>query len=202
MRLLSAYIAHDADNGRDRPLREFVAEFRGLSGSAKQKLVLGSARLERATLSGLVKDNAIDRDRARLLLHHMKLQSKAIKPAILGVIGRAHFEKRFIECGCEMASFDYRKVEGYDDENVPFIVETAFGWFDVENARRSIITGINWSPSVAGHPFRVIGGYGQSLDGILDRQYVRRNEPVIVLLHVSCPRVEYLDRGKSSVKVR
>jgi hypothetical protein len=48
-RLMGAYIARDQDHGRDpRTVREFVSEFRGLSGSAKQKLVLeesGAARL-------------------------------------------------------------------------------------------------------------------------------------------------------------
>ena len=48
----------------------------------------------------------------------------------------------------------------------------------------------------------MLGGYGQSLDTILERQRVSRDEPVIFVLHVSCPRVDYLDRGKSSVAVR
>jgi hypothetical protein len=40
-RLMGAYIARDQDHGRDpRTVREFVSEFRGLSGTAKQKLVL------------------------------------------------------------------------------------------------------------------------------------------------------------------
>ena len=41
-RLIAAYVAHDADRGRMRTVREFVAEFRGLSGTAKQKAVLGA----------------------------------------------------------------------------------------------------------------------------------------------------------------
>ncbi len=28
-----------------------------------------------------------------------------------------------------------------------------------------------------------------------------RDEPVILVLHMACPRVEYLDRGKSSVVI-
>src|SRR5262249_38251727 len=39
-RLISAYLAHDADNGRQRTAREFVAEFDGLAGSVKQSRVL------------------------------------------------------------------------------------------------------------------------------------------------------------------
>ena len=41
-----------------------------------------------------------------------------------------------------------------------------------------------------------------SLDTILSRQRVDADEPVIFVLHAAYPRVEYLDRGKSSVVVR
>jgi hypothetical protein len=36
-RLIAAYIAHDPGRGRERTVRELVSEFRGLSGSLKQK---------------------------------------------------------------------------------------------------------------------------------------------------------------------
>ena len=54
-RLLAGYIAHDEDLERDRTVRELVAEFRGLSGTAKQKAVLDATGLSRAPLSQLVK---------------------------------------------------------------------------------------------------------------------------------------------------
>jgi hypothetical protein len=40
---------------------------------------------------------------------------------------------------------------------------------------------------------------GQSLDTILSQQRADRDEPVILVLHMACPRVEYTDRGKSAV---
>ena len=39
-RLLSAYISYDQDRGTDRLVRDLIREFRGLSGTAKQKKVL------------------------------------------------------------------------------------------------------------------------------------------------------------------
>jgi hypothetical protein len=43
---------------------------------------------------------------------------------------------------------------------------------------------------------------GKSLDAILTEQRTGdRNEPIIFLLHLAHPRVEYSDRGKSSVIV-
>ena len=59
-RLIAAYVAHDADNGRIRTVREFVAEFRGLTGSAKGKAVLAAVGLSREPLSRLVVDGRID----------------------------------------------------------------------------------------------------------------------------------------------
>ena len=71
---------------------------------------------------------------------------------------------------------------------------------DAEDERR-LVTGVNWSPGII-NPFRQLGSYGESLDSILQQQRVGRDEPVIFVLHVACPRVEYLDRGKSAVVVR
>ena len=59
-RLIAAYVAHDADHGRDRTVREFVAEFRGLSGSAKQKAVLEGIGPGARAAVRLVRDNAVD----------------------------------------------------------------------------------------------------------------------------------------------
>lgn len=201
-RLIAAYVAHGADKKLDRTVREFVSEFRGLSGSAKQKLVLGELGLAREPLSSLVADNRVNSRSASALLQAMQKYSKPVKPAMLGIIGREHFETRFETVGCEMESFNYRKIEDHDDDGIPFVIETAFGWLgDNAPARRRLVTGVNWSPGIK-HPFRRLGPLGQSLDSVLELQRVGRDEPVVFVLHVSCPRVEYLDRGKSSVVVR
>jgi hypothetical protein len=48
LRLLAAYLSHDADRGQSRTVRAFVAEFAGLSSTAKQTRVLGTVGLQRA----------------------------------------------------------------------------------------------------------------------------------------------------------
>jgi hypothetical protein len=60
---------------------------------------------------------------------------------------------------------------------------------------------VNWSPGII-NPFRELGSFGQSLDTILSQQRADRDEPVILVLQMSCPRVEYTDRGKSAVVTR
>ena len=129
----------------------------------------------------------------------MKVNSRPVKPRLLGSIGRAHFAARFAAAGCEMESFDYRRAMDTTD-GVPWIVETAFGWCPSADTRR-LVCGVNWSPGII-NPFRELGRFGQSLDTILSQQRADRDEPVILVLHMACPRVEYTDRGKSAVVVR
>ena len=126
----------------------------------------------------------------------MKVASNPVKPAMLGIIGKEHFQSRFAEAGCEMESFDYRRVMEVED-GVPWIIETAIGWCPEASARR-LITGVNWSPGIV-NPFRTLGRFGMSLDTLLTRQRVEAVDPVIMALHFACPRVEYTDRGKSAV---
>jgi DNA topoisomerase VI subunit B len=201
-RLIAAYVTHDADRKRDRTVREFVSEFRGLSGSAKQQVVGIESRLPRATLADLIIDHRIDAKQCAALLQAMQNHSKPVKPAMLGIIGRDHLAARFKATGCQMESFSYRKIADHDDDGIPFLIEVAFGWLgDEAPDERRLVTGVNWSPGII-NPFRQLGAYGQSLDSILSQQRVDREEPVIFVLHAACPRVDYLDRGKSSVAVR
>lgn len=192
-RLIAAYIADDQDNGRLHTIREFISEFRGLSGSAKQKVVLDDTGLSREPLSRLINAHGLDTATIGRLLAAMQANSKPVKPQDLGIIGEEHFRRRFKAAGCEMESFSYRKV--LDSDAQPAVYEFAFGWRP--DADRRLVTGVNWSAAIK-NPFRELG-YGQSLDTILAQQRVARDEPVIAVLHVAQPRVQYTDRGKSAV---
>lgn len=198
-RLIAGYLRDDAGHNRKRTLREFVGEFRGLSGSTKSKAVLDAIGLTREPLSRLVNGNELDHELVDRLLDAMKEHSRPVKPAALGVIGIEHFKKRFANVGCEMQSFDYRKVVDTTDD-IPWVIETAFGWCPDADQRR-LITGVNWSPGII-NPFRQLGHFGESLDTILNEQRAKRHDPVTLVLHMSCPRVEYTDRGKSAIVVK
>jgi DNA topoisomerase VI subunit B len=199
-RLIAAYIAHDADNGRERTVRELVAEFRGLSSTAKQKSIAAATGMPRARLSDLWNGEQLDELAIGTLLAAMKAESRPVKPADLGVIGREHLARRLAEMGCDPESFGYRKKEGVQ-AGVPWAIEAAFGWLgDGSTAGRRLVTGVNWSPGIV-NPFRELGRFGQSLDSILEQQRAGRDEPVVLLLHMACPRVEYTDRGKSAVVI-
>jgi DNA topoisomerase VI subunit B len=197
-RLISAYIAHDLDAGRERLIREFVAEFRGLSSSRKQKAVLEATGLARQPLSALVKNGNVCPDLAHSLLTAMRLETKPVKPESLGVIGKEHLMARFIESNGDPDSFKYRRTLSADP--TPEVYEFAFGYCPSrEDIGRRIITGVNWSPGIL-NPFRQLG-YFQSLDSILADAFCGDSEPILVFLHVASPAVHYTDRGKSAVEV-
>ena len=200
-RLMGAYIARDQDSGRDpRMVREFVSEFRGLSGSAKQKLVLDEVGASRMSLPKFFGDaERVNNDRIAKLLDAMQRQSRPVNPKDLGVIGRDHFAARFKAAGAELEAFRYKRNFG-DTDGVPDVIETAFGWCPQGANERRIITGLNWSPAI-GNPFRSLGSYGESLDTILAQQRSGRAEPIIFVLHVARPRIEYTDHGKTTVVI-
>ena len=195
-RLIAGYIAHDADRGRDRLVREFIAEFRGLSGSAKQKAVLDNTGLGRMPLSALVSGNGLDHGYTRGLLESLQSQSALVKPAALGVIGRDHLQDRMKAEGCDPESIEYRKT--LTDGPLPEVYEFAFGYC-TEGTSRRLVTGVNWSPGIV-NPFRQLRPF-LSLDSVLSEARANRDEPVVVFLHVASPVVHYTDRGKSAVVI-
>jgi hypothetical protein len=199
-RLMGAYIGRDQDQGRaPRTVREFISEFRGLSGSAKQKLVLeevGAARQSLPEFFGA--GDEVNVDAIAKLLDAMQRQSRPVKPKDLGIIGRDHFAARFEAAGADLRTFRYKLNSG-DTDGIPDVIETAFGWCPKGNIRR-IITGLNWSPAI-GNPFRSLGSYGESLDTILANQRSGAGEPIIFVLHLARPRIEYTDHGKTAVAI-
>jgi DNA topoisomerase VI subunit B len=200
-RLMAAYIARDQDLGREpRTVREFVADFRGLSATAKQKLVLDEINAARVTLPAFFGVNDINHRRVGKLLVAMKKHSRPVKPRDLGLIGEGHLRARFIAAGADEKTFRYSRQFVVSDDGLPQVIELGFGYCPKES-RRQIVAGVNWSPGIA-NPFRVLGRYGQSLDTYLSEQRAgNADEPITLLVHMACPRVDFTDRGKSALVV-
>jgi DNA topoisomerase VI subunit B len=198
-RLIAAYVAHDADHGKDRTVREFISEFRGLSGTTKQTRVLDATGLKRTRLSELAGGGDLDVARIGRLLGAMREHSRPVKAKELGVIGKEHLSARLQSLDADMDTFNYYLASDKTDEGLPVVVETAFALCERAKCRR-LVSGVNWSPGII-NPFRTLGKIGLSLDSILEQQRVGSNEPVVYALHVSCPRVQYTDRGKSTAVI-
>jgi hypothetical protein len=198
-RLIVNNIAYAQDHGIPcRTVWDFTREFRGLSGTAKARQITEAVSASRMSLAEFY--GAGEGARVGALLSEMRKQSRPVKPRDLGIIREAHLRAKFESAGAAPESFSYRRSE-IEHNGVPYLAEAAFGYCPKGINERQIITGINWSVAIGGDPFRSLGDLGQSLGAILTKQRAGPEEPIITVLHLACPRVEYLDRGKSSVSL-
>jgi DNA topoisomerase VI subunit B len=200
-RYVAAHIAHRGDI----TVREFVAEFRGMCGTAKQKAALAETGASHVSLHDFFGRKKANTKNIAKLLAAMKRHSKPVQPADLGVIGKDHLYRMMEEAGGDPKTFTYNRTFG-ETGGIPRVIEFAFGVHreGLGNAGRApsrkVITGVNFSPGI-NNPFRQLGRGGEGLDGIFSEVRANTTQPVIVVLHLACPRVAYTDRGKSAIVV-
>ena len=196
--------AHIANRG-DITVREFVSEFAGASGTAKQKIILAETSASHVSLHDFFGRKKAHTDNIAKLLAAIKRHTKPVRPAHLGIIGKAHLYRMMEMAGGDPETFTYNRTIG-ETGGVPRVIEFAFGihraGLDGSNGgpRRKVITGVNWSPGI-NNPFRQLGRGGESLDGVLAEVRANTTQPVLAVLHLACPRVAYTDRGKSAIVV-
>ncbi len=183
--LIAAYIS-DAD----RPLRDFIAEFAGLSGTQVRKAVLAEAAITGSHLIDLVTGNDVDMAAVKRLLGAMRKHSTPVEPKRLGVIGRPHLEQFFESAGAALDSFNYQKTVAIDDDGLPIVAEVAFAIGPDESRLRKII-GLNWAPV-----FKVPSG---AIANALNNCRVQYWDPVILLIHAARPRFAFADHGKGAL---
>ena len=201
-RLRRYMAAHIANRGHVT-VREFVSEFDGFTGTAKQKLVLAETGASHRSLHdffGLKKTNI---DNIKKLLASLKRHSKPVRPVELGLIGKEHLFHMMEAAGGDPLTFTYEKRLG-DDNGLPRVVEFAFGIHKRglhaggRGPKRESITGVNWSPGI-GNPFRYLGRHGVGLDDLMARVRANASEPVITVTHAACPYIPWTDRGKTAI---
>jgi hypothetical protein len=202
-RYLAAHVARDRDIGRHRTVREFIAEFRGLSGTALQRKVLKEVGCSHQSLAQFFGVERVNREGIAKLLTSLRKHSKPVAPKHLGVIGAEHLKQRFLLAGGNADTFKYQQRKGMTDEGIPYIVEFAFGLHQLgltQEAKpsRKFITGANWSVGI-NNPFRAFGSTGEGLESTLAKVRANASQPVICALHLTSAYIQYADRGKSSI---
>ena len=218
-RYLAAHVARDRDLGRRRTVREFVAEFRGLSGTAIQSKVLAEVGCSHQSLPSFFGAERVNSDGIARLLAAMKRLSKPVAPKHLGVIGVEHFKQRFLAAGGAVETFKYQQRKGVTDDGIPYVVEFAFGLHQAGLAPdgggprlvrvgegrvalagqgRVFVTGANWSAAIS-NPFRQFGSTGEGLENKLAQVRANSSQPIICALHLASARLQFADRGKSSI---
>jgi hypothetical protein len=130
----------------------------------------------------------------------MQKHTRAPKAKDLGVIGREHLLARFLANGVRAETFRYKSVIGDTENGLPVVIETAFGWCPQDREGRRIVTGVNWSVAL-GNPFRSFGQTSEGLEYLLAQQRAGHAEPIIFVLHLASPRVEFADRGKTALVI-
>ena len=197
-RLIGAYITHDREAGSDRLVSDFIAEFDGLTGSQKRSKVLDDADMRRVKLSELVVDGHLDSQRIARLLRAMQARTRPVKSKRLGIIGEGHMRTRLLEMGIEPESFNYSSKLSKD--GLPQVLECAFGCLGDGDKTRQIFSGANWGAAIHS-PFRTFADTGEGLEAVLSDVRAGRHEPIVFVLHLAHPRVEYTDRGKSALVI-
>jgi DNA topoisomerase VI subunit B len=181
--LCAAYIKE-----HDMPVRDFIANFAGLARTPTRAKVLAQARIKGNHLSDLVTGGDVNMTAVSRLLEAMRAHSKPVQPMRLGVIGQEHLKAHLESLGGQNFKY-YRKAFIADD--LPAVVEVAFAVKQKadENARR--IIGLNWSPVL-----KVPSG---AISEALAECNIQETDPVIYLIHVAQPRLEFADHGKGAI---
>jgi hypothetical protein len=102
--------AHIANRG-NITVREFVSEFRGLSSTAKQRLVLEEIGASHVSLHDFFGRHKANGDNIARLLAALKEQSNPVRPAHLGVIGKGHLYRRMEAAGGNPKTFTYNRSD-------------------------------------------------------------------------------------------
>ena len=191
--LIAAYISEERRSDRPAPrtVREFIAEFNGLSGSLKPKAVAEAAGLARARLTDLVVGGDVDLGKVTVLLRAMQAAARPVKPAALGLIGETHITQRLIaHWGVEPESIRYKKTLDLDDDGTPFALETAFGILrdGCEGLGRRIVAGVNWSASIR-LPFA-------RMPFLMTEARADAHDLIVLVAHLAQPSARFTDRGK------
>ncbi len=189
--LIAAHLTRDPKT----TLRQFVAQFAGLTGTQKPKAVVETANVG-TLLTDLVVDTGIDEAASLRLLHAMRDASKPPKPTALGVIGRAHLEAWIAAQGLDSDPMQYRTasgtlhVPGVPGE-WPFVLEVAVAVLH-EAVPMQLHVAVNWSPALKPQAM---------IERNLDLAQIQPDDPLMVLVSIAVAEAPFSDHGKARLDV-
>jgi hypothetical protein len=172
--LITAYLASERTGSPERTVREFIAEFRGLSGTKKQKAITDETGLSGTYLHDLCCGDELNRGRIERLRTAMCQHSRPVKPQALGVLGQSHLTDYLVKHWyVTRDSVRYKPVAG-ERNGVPFVLEAAFGIYRpaYEGCRLETLVGLNWTATLSS-PIRDLGS-------LLGKQRVDWHDPVVL----------------------
>lgn len=200
-KLVLSHVALVQDGARNLTLREFVAQFRGITSTAKQKAVTANFPAIKR-LSDFVSDEDVDSSRIESLLTAMKSVTKPVPPRLLGIIGEEHFKKVF-----KTDNIKYSKKVG-GERKLPFVTEVAY-IPDTTLERVVFHFGLNFAPA-GSDPLQ---GYmllyetkredfqGSGVKGLAREFKVDLTDQIHIVCHITYPRLRFKDRGKTILEI-
>jgi hypothetical protein len=191
--------------GREKiTVRDFIAQFRGMSATERQKQILRELSAAHMSLSRFFgSEMEVNHQRMKKLLSLVQKHTRKVRPELLGVVGEEHLRRLSTAAGGEKQSFKYFLSLGHDEAGLPYVVEIATCAFKqwVRGKERApgrlLITGVNFSATIE-NPFESFKGM-EGMEEILTEARAGKYAPVIVCVHYASPHIEYLDRGKSRI---
>jgi len=198
-RLVFSHISESRRGGPDLLLRDFVKTFRNLSANATAKTVC-------ATLPTITRLSDFTKQEAAVATLHaaMRQAGKVPSPAVLGAVGRPHFQTCFERWyGVQRFWYDTKTDVHHGS---PFIVEVAVAE-TVDGGE--LWTGLNFSPTfedpLAQTYFSADHVHGTGITNGLRRAHALPGDvetpATAVAVHLVCPTLEFLDRGKTRLKL-
>ena len=94
-------------------MRDFIAQFRGMSATDKQKQILrelGAAHMSLYRFFG--SETKVNHQRMEKLLRLLQEHTRPVRPELLGVIGEEHLRRMIVDAGGEPKSFKYFSSPG------------------------------------------------------------------------------------------
>ena len=120
------YMAAHIDNRDSITVREFISELRGMTGTAKQKLVLAETGASHVSLYDYFGRHKVNVANIAKLLASIQKHTAPVKPADLGIVGKEHFYRMMEVAGGDPKTFTYNRSLG-ETNGVPRVIEFAFG---------------------------------------------------------------------------
>jgi DNA topoisomerase VI subunit B len=181
------------EDRRPQTLRDFIAEnFCGLTGTVVRGEVLCDCGLEYHTLEDLARGDGLDDGKLRALLAAMQKHARPVQAKKLGLLGKSHLSATLVNLfGAEEGTVRYRPAV-LEVGGLPYVLEVAFG-YHMRDRPRTVITGVNWSPTLQPR--------FASLDWLLEERWVGEDDPCVLIAHLACPRPEFTDPGKTALSL-
>ena len=173
-------------------VRDFLAEFDGLSSSKKRSDILQATGTDRLELASFGEGGTLHHEGLAELLKAMQDATTPVSTGRLGQIGKSActewMDERFTHVKRRVS---HGEVTGA--RTLPYTLEVAFGQ-KPEGHDRTLACGLNFTPALE-NPF------GWGLTDALHKAHIGADSPVFVAVHLAFPDITFTERGKGRAEL-